>query len=83
MDIGVTEHGIEPFEGLGCLGEDNYSADRTVKAMRQSHKDLAGLDVTLSDESLICFCKRFVRGLVALHNLPYLLVHNEKVVVFI
>ncbi len=83
MDVRFTEHGVEAFEGLGCLRKDGYAADRTVEAVREAHEDLAGLRVALGYECLVFFAERFVAGLVALDDLPDLLVDYEKVVVFI
>ncbi len=83
MDIRFTEHGIEALEGLGCLGENGDSAYRTVEAVRETHKDLAWLGVTLGYECLVLFAEGFVAGLVTLDDFSDLLVDDEKVVVFI
>ena len=83
MHIRITEHGIKPLKRFRGLCQHNYAADRTVKAVRKAHEDLARLGVALRYERLVCFRKRFVGSLVALDDLPHLLVHHKQVVVLI
>ena len=83
MHIGITEHGIKPFQCLGGLCKHDYAADRTVQPVRQAHEYLARLGVALRYERLICFRKRLVGSLVTLDNLPHLLVHNKQMIVLI
>ena len=82
-DIAVTEHGVEAFESLGSLGKDHNAADRTVQTVRKPHEHLTGLIVALCDECFICLSQRLVGSLVSLYDLPYLLVDNEKMIVFV
>ena len=83
MNIRIAEHCIETLKSLRCLSEDDYAADRTVQTMRQTLEDLTGLCIALGNEGLVSLCQGFIRGLVTLDNLPYLLVHDKKMVVFI
>ena len=41
----VPEQGIQPFQGLGRLRQDDDSAHGTVQAVRNAHEDLAGLSL--------------------------------------
>ena len=83
MYIRFPEHRIKTLQSLGCLCKNGYSAYGTVKTMRETDEDLAGLRVAPGDESLVLFAQRFVAGLVTLDNLPYPLVHDKKMIVFI
>ena len=83
MNLSVTEHCIQTLKCLGCLCQDGYAADRTVKAMRQTDEDLTRLCISLSYEGFVFFAQRFVTGLVTLNNFAHPLVHHKKMVVFI
>ena len=83
MHVTVTEHRIEPFQALGSFGKDSNSAYRTVEPVRNADKNMAGLGIPLSDESLEGLTERFVPRLVALDNFPHPLVQDKKMIVLI
>ena len=70
-------------QGLGGLGQDDGSADRTVEAVGHTHEHLAGLPVAEGDESLEFLRKGLVAGLVALDYLTGTLVQDQDVVVLV
>ena len=83
VHIRLAEHGIESFKGLGCLRKDGDAAYGPVKTMGQAHEHLSRLGIALSYESLVFLAERLVPGLVTLNDFPHLLVHYQKVIVFI
>ena len=69
--------------GLATLCKYHNAASGAVKTMREAHEHLSRLFITLRDECLIGLSNRLVRRLVSLYDLSNLLVHYEKVIVFI
>jgi hypothetical protein len=51
--------------------------------MRESHEDLTWLGIALGDEGLVLLTERLISGLVSLYDFTNLLVHDEKMVVFV
>ena len=83
MHGAFPEHSCQAFEGLGGLGEDDYSAHRTVEPVGNAQEYVAGLAVALLDESFQVLREGSVAGTVALDYLSRLLVENQKVIVFV
>ena len=81
--ISLPEGGGEAGQGLGGLGQDDGSADRTVEAVGHTHEHLAGLPVAEGDESLEFLDQGLVAGLVALDYLAGALVQDKYVIVLI
>ena len=81
MHFSVTEHRIQPLQGLGRLRKEADAAHGAVQAVRDAHEHLARLAVTLGDEGLERLAHRLVARLVALDNLTCPFVENEQVIV--
>ena len=83
MYLAFAEHRRKAFEGLGGLGEYDYSADRAVEPVRDAHEYLTRLAVTLRDEGLEGLRQAFVACPVSLDDLACPLVHDQQVVVLV
>ena len=83
VDLAVPEHGAEPLQGLGCLGEEADAAHRTVQAMGDAHEDLPGLSVSCRDVSFEGFGDGLVAGLVPLDDFSGSFVEDQQMVVFL
>ena len=83
MDFAVTEHGIQPFKGLGGLGEHGDPAYGTVYSVRNAQEDFARLGIPLGYECFQGVSQRLVSRLVSLCDLSRFLVYDNDMIVFI
>ena len=81
--ISLPEGGGEACQGLGGLGQDDGSADRTVEPVGHTHEHLSGLAVAEGDESLEFLRQGLVAGLVALDYFSRTLVEDQNMVVLV
>jgi hypothetical protein len=83
VNLPVAKHGVQPFKGFGCLGEDAKPAYGPVQAVRDSQENVSRFGVAFLDKGFEYVGEGSVAGLVALHYFSGLLVEYKQVVVFV
>ena len=83
MDLSFGKHLVETCQGLGSTGKDNQSADWTIQSVDYSQEDFSRFLVTLLDIRLYRIRKGDIARLVALDDLPALLIDYDNMVVLV
>ena len=83
MDLSLSEHPVEPFEGLGSACEDYETGHGAVDAVGDAAEDVSGFGVFLLYILFDCLGEGSVSGLVALHDFAGAFVDHNDVIVFV
>ena len=83
VDLPVSEHPVEAFEGLGGAGEDHQSRHRSVYAVYDPAEHVARFIILLFKIVLHHLGERAVARLVALHYFPCPFVDHNDMIVFV
>ena len=83
VHLALAKHVAQSAQSLRRAGEDHQSAHRTVEAVNHTKEYIPRLRILHPDVFLHGVGERGVAGLVALYNLPALLVHHDDMIILI